>query len=190
MKRTLIAALALLLACLMLFAGCASHGQTLIWAGSEEISVNLFQLYLSRMKGSLHGAGHDVGNPDYWASYISTDNTTTADYYTKQVFDGLRHIAAAMIIYEELGLALPDTVIDGIDAEKVELNFDVKPAPEKPWATTGTKMSRFHNVTNSLSLIPEELERFNIERYERYKTIEEFRKALFAGMASPRGLRD
>lgn len=117
MKRKIYMALALLLAFLMLLGGCASHGQTLIWAGSEEISVNLFQLYLSRMKGSLHGAGHDVGNPDYWASYVSTDNTTTADYYTKQVFDGLRHIAAAMIIYEELGLSLPDTVIDGIDAE-------------------------------------------------------------------------
>lgn len=117
MKRKIFAILSLLLALVMLFCACAAHGETLIWAGSEEISVNLFQLYLSRMKGSLHGAGHDVGNPDYWASYISTDNTTTADYYTKQVFDGLRHIAAAMIIYEELGLALPDTVIDAIDEE-------------------------------------------------------------------------
>ena len=49
----------------------------------------------------------------------------------------------------------------------------VKPAPEKPWATTGTKMQRVHNITNSLSLIPEELEKFNFARYERYRTIEE-----------------
>ena len=49
----------------------------------------------------------------------------------------------------------------------------VKPAPEKPWATTGTKMQRTHNITNSLSLIPEELEKFNFARYERYRTIEE-----------------
>ena len=121
MKRKIFAILAFTLALLLLLGSCAAHGETLIWAGGEEISVNLFQLYLSRMKGSLHGAGHDVGNAAYWASYISTDNTTTADYYTKQVFDGLRHIAAAMIIYEELGLALPDTVIDAIDAEIDEL---------------------------------------------------------------------
>lgn len=57
--------------------------------------------------------------------------------------------------------------------EPVELDFDIKEAPEKPWATTGTKLERFHNVTNSLSLVPEELEQFNFERYERYKTIEE-----------------
>ena len=49
----------------------------------------------------------------------------------------------------------------------------VKPAPEKPWATTGTKMQRAHNITNSLSLIPEELEQLNFARFERYRYIEE-----------------
>jgi 2-oxoglutarate ferredoxin oxidoreductase subunit alpha len=49
----------------------------------------------------------------------------------------------------------------------------VKPAPEKPWATTGTKMQRAHNIVNSLSLIPEELEQLNFARYERYRYIEE-----------------
>lgn len=56
--------------------------------------------------------------------------------------------------------------------EPVQLDFDIKPAPEKPWATTGTKMSRPHNIVNSLSLIPEELEQLNFARYERYKTVE------------------
>ena len=57
--------------------------------------------------------------------------------------------------------------------EPVALDFDVKPAPEKPWATTGTKLERPHNIVNSLSLVPEELEQLNFARYERYKTIEE-----------------
>ena len=57
--------------------------------------------------------------------------------------------------------------------EPVSLDFDIKPAPEKPWATTGTKMAREHNIVNSLFLKPEELEKTNFERYERYKTIEE-----------------
>lgn len=56
--------------------------------------------------------------------------------------------------------------------EPVQLDFDIKPAPEKPWATTGTKMSRPHNIVNSLSLVPEELEQLNFARYERYKTVE------------------
>ncbi len=44
---------------------------------------------------------------------------------------------------------------------------------EKPWAVTGTKGERKHNIINSLYLKPEELERTNIERYERYKEIEQ-----------------
>ncbi len=57
--------------------------------------------------------------------------------------------------------------------EPVSLDYDIKPEPAKPWATTGTKMEREHNIVNSLSLVPEELEQLNFERYERYKKIEE-----------------
>lgn len=57
--------------------------------------------------------------------------------------------------------------------EPVQLDFDVKPAPQKPWATTGTKMNREHNIVNSLSLVPEELEQLNFARYERYKIVEQ-----------------
>ena len=46
-------------------------------------------------------------------------------------------------------------------------------AYEKPWATTGTQCKRVHNIVNSLYLKPEELERTNFERYEKYKLIEE-----------------
>ena len=44
---------------------------------------------------------------------------------------------------------------------------------DKPWAVTGTKMQREHNIVNSLFLEPEELEKNNFARFERYKTIEE-----------------
>ena len=44
---------------------------------------------------------------------------------------------------------------------------------EKPWALTGTECKRPHNIINSLYLKPDELERKNFERYEKYKLIEE-----------------
>ena len=44
---------------------------------------------------------------------------------------------------------------------------------DKPWALTGTKGERKHNIVNSLYLKPEELEAKNFERYERYRAIEE-----------------
>ena len=44
---------------------------------------------------------------------------------------------------------------------------------EKPWALTGTDCKRKHNIVNSLYLKPEELEKKNFERYEKYKVVEE-----------------
>ena len=43
---------------------------------------------------------------------------------------------------------------------------------EKPWALTGTEKKRPHNVVNSLYLKPDELEKKNFERYEKYAEIE------------------
>jgi 2-oxoglutarate ferredoxin oxidoreductase subunit alpha len=44
---------------------------------------------------------------------------------------------------------------------------------EKPWALTGTKCERKHNVVNSLYLKADELEAKNFQRFERYKQVEE-----------------
>ena len=44
---------------------------------------------------------------------------------------------------------------------------------DKPWAVTGTGGVREHNIVNSLYLKPDELEKGNFARYEKYKQIEE-----------------
>jgi len=44
---------------------------------------------------------------------------------------------------------------------------------DKPWALTGTGMKRKHNVINSLYLKPDELEKINFQRYEKYRAVEE-----------------
>ncbi|MHB9003346.1 MAG: 3-methyl-2-oxobutanoate dehydrogenase subunit VorB [Coriobacteriia bacterium] len=43
--------------------------------------------------------------------------------------------------------------------------------PAKPWAVTGHKGKRPHNIVNSLHLAPEKLEQTNIDRFERYEKI-------------------
>ncbi|MDO4290580.1 MAG: 3-methyl-2-oxobutanoate dehydrogenase subunit VorB [Eggerthellaceae bacterium] len=48
---------------------------------------------------------------------------------------------------------------------------DLATLPEKPWAATGHRHKRFHNVINSLYLPAEDLEVLNIERYKRYDVI-------------------
>ncbi len=48
---------------------------------------------------------------------------------------------------------------------------DPESLPAKPWATSGTRMEREHNVVNSLYLSPEKLNDTNHERFERYAAI-------------------
>ncbi len=55
--------------------------------------------------------------------------------------------------------------------EPVVLPERVEQLPEKPWATTGHKGTRKHNIVDSLYLTADELERLNIERFERYETV-------------------
>lgn len=57
--------------------------------------------------------------------------------------------------------------------EPVSLDMGEVQAYDKGWAVTGTQGKRRHNIVNSLSLLPEELEQWNIARYEKYRTIEE-----------------
>lgn len=59
-------------------------------------------------------------------------------------------------------------MMEPVDLESLKVN----PAPEKPWATTGTDKKREHNIINSLYLKPEQLEQVNFERYKRYEQVE------------------
>lgn len=56
--------------------------------------------------------------------------------------------------------------------EPVDLNFEIGETYDKPWAARGTDMKREHNVINSLSLVPEELEELNFKRFEKYAEVE------------------
>lgn len=74
--------------------------------------------------------------------------------------------------YRMTAMILADGTI-GQMMEPVAFEFKAAEPVEKPWATTGTKMARKHNIVNSLYLNPEQLEKINIERYERYEVIKE-----------------
>ncbi len=56
--------------------------------------------------------------------------------------------------------------------EPVSLDAAKATTYDKPWALTGTEEKREPNIVNSLFIQPEELEKFNFERFERYAKIE------------------
>ena len=74
--------------------------------------------------------------------------------------------------YRMTAMILADGTI-GQMMEPVSFDFAIKEAPEKPWAVTGTKMERAHNIINSLYLVPDVLEQKNFERYEKYAKVAE-----------------
>ncbi len=74
--------------------------------------------------------------------------------------------------YRMTAMILADGTL-GQMMEPVSLDIKVSPEPEKPWATNGTKMQREHNIVNSLSLVPDELEQLNFERFKKYAVVEQ-----------------
>ncbi len=73
--------------------------------------------------------------------------------------------------YRMVSMLLADGTM-GQMMEPVSLDIESTFSVEKPWAVTGTKGERKHNIVNSLFLQPEELEKKNFERYERYALVE------------------
>ena len=75
-------------------------------------------------------------------------------------------------MYRMPAMLLADGTI-GQMMEPVELPEPQEPVfVEKDWAVTGTKGKRTHHIVNSLYLVPDELERTNFARFERYETVQ------------------
>ncbi|MDR0513761.1 MAG: 3-methyl-2-oxobutanoate dehydrogenase subunit VorB [Coriobacteriaceae bacterium] len=85
--------------------------------------------------------------------------------YAYQAFD----VADA---YRMPVMILADGVL-GQMMEPVLLPEPKEGLPEKPWATTGHRNKRPHNIVNSLHLTSDELERIINERFERYAKVTE-----------------
>ena len=74
--------------------------------------------------------------------------------------------------YNMTAMILADGTI-GQMMEPITFEEDEVKQYDKPWALSGHEGKRKHNIVNSLYLKPDELERKNFERFERYKLVEE-----------------
>ena len=114
--------------------------------------------YFQATKGGGHG--------DYHLIVLAPSSVQEMADLTAKAFDLAEK-------YRMPAMLLADGTI-GQMMEPVELSEPKEiPFVEKDWAVTGTKMQREHHIVNSLYLVPDELEKKNFERYERYKQIEE-----------------
>lgn len=114
---TLILSLIAVLSC---FVGCASTGKTMMELDGTELSVNVFQLFLSRMKGSLcssYSFGAEALQDSFWDKITSVDGSTYNDYYTNLVLEDAKTYLAALYVFDQKGLELPKSYEEEIDAE-------------------------------------------------------------------------
>ncbi len=120
-KRLLAVVLTLIMA-VSCFAGCSSKGKTLMKIEDTEISVNLYKLYLSRLKGMLCSAysfGAAAEEDSFWDTVMSKDGMTYNTYYKNSILENTKTYLSAMYEFELRGLKLPKETLDEID-ERIE----------------------------------------------------------------------
>lgn len=112
--------------------------------------------YFQATKGGGHG--------DYHLIVLAPASVQEMADLTVKAFDlsDKYRIPAMLLADGTMGQMMEPVSLEGITENKVE----------KPWAVTGTGCKRKHNIINSLYLKPEELEKINFERYERYAEVE------------------
>ena len=132
MKKVWAKALAILLciAALVSVVGCSAKGKPCMELEGTEITVNMYQLYLSRMKGTLASGyvyGESALKDSFWDTIMSADGTTYNKHFSSMVLDNTKNYLAALHVFEELGLKLPKSYLDEIDqklADFIEVDAD------------------------------------------------------------------
>lgn len=127
LKRILITALAVVML-LMSLTGCSAKGRRMMYIGSNKITENMVMLFMSRMKGTLAAEvyGTKVENDSFWDTVMDAKTGKTYDeHYTQLVIDSAKTYLAAIALFDEYDLKLPDSYIDEIDSEMDRLVEDL-----------------------------------------------------------------
>ncbi len=83
----------------------------------QEISVNMYQFMLSRIKGSLSRSGYSVNSADFWSTIVDSNNTTYEEFFRQTAVSNARAYLAALALFDELSLKLPQSEYDRIDED-------------------------------------------------------------------------
>ena len=117
MEKTIkiIALLCVLCLALSLFAACSGEAESVMTLGDKSISVNVYQLLLCRMKGTLYNYGYDVDNPQFWRTIITADGATYDDYFTASIKEQASRYLIADYLFDLNGLILTEDRIETVD---------------------------------------------------------------------------
>jgi hypothetical protein len=124
-RITRTAALVLAVVILCFTMGSCSSGKKMMTLSGQSISVNMYEFFLSRQKGTLcttYYYGSDAKSDDFWKTTISSDGKTYNDFWTSYILECTKIYLAALYLFEEkYNLSLPAEDVDEVDAKLAEL---------------------------------------------------------------------
>lgn len=110
------------------FSACTKKSKPLMTLGEQEISVNMYELLLSRMKGTLAYNDYPVEDERFWDSIISAQGATYNDYFCSSIQSEAKKMLCKLYLFEEVyHLTLPQESYDKVDQwmeDTVSLDFD------------------------------------------------------------------
>ena len=117
MKKTVKLISLLLCVCLLavFVASCSSYGESVLTLADKSVSVNTYELLLSRMKGTLYTYGYDVNNEKFWKTIRSADGATYDDYFTASILEQACRYVIAEYLFDRNGLVLTKERIALVD---------------------------------------------------------------------------
>ena len=112
----LLCCLVALMLVLCTLVGCSSSGKTLMSIGKQKLTVNMYELLLSRMKGTLAYNDYPVDSDDFWNTITSAQGATHNDYFTLSIQEEAKMMLIKLYLFEEkYQLTLPDSYYEKID---------------------------------------------------------------------------
>ncbi len=124
---------ALIFLCMSLVSCASNLGKPLMTLDKNGIkvtlSVNIYELMLTRMKGALVNGGLTIGGMtakseafwNYTSKFDSDTEMTLDEHYRKSIQENCRTYLAALYLFEEMGLALSAADIADVDDRLNEL---------------------------------------------------------------------
>ena len=96
--------------------GCSAKGKTVMQIGKQKLTVNMYELMLSRMKGTLEYNGYPTDTESFWDTIISVQGGTYNDYFCHTVQEQAKRMLIKLYLFEEVyKLELPNSYYDTID---------------------------------------------------------------------------
>ena len=112
------------------------------------------------------------GHGDFHIIVLAPASVQEMADMTRLAFElGEKYRMPAMLLADgTMGQMMEPVVLPEEESEELRVKSEEL---KSRWATTGTEMKRKHNIVNSLFLKPDELEKTNLERFERYAKLEQ-----------------